>query len=72
MQRKKSERIMTKNKQQSWGKAVSALLRGEIISGKNVGEGMECYLRHQAWAHGYELQTSGVFSYKSYSFVKAA
>lgn len=55
-----------------WGKALKALLRGEIISGKNVGEGMECYLRHQAWAHGYELQTSGVFSYKSYSFVKAA
>ncbi len=57
-------------KKKTWSEALQALLRGECIDGSRMSEGKVCYLRHQAWSLGYELRSSGIGSYLTYSFVK--
>lgn len=56
----------------SWDEALQRLLRGEVVAARDMKMGAPAYLRHQAWAHGYRLEDSGVFEYRTYSFTKAA
>ena len=54
----------------SWSEALSLLLRGECVNATRISEGGVCYLRHQAWAHGYRMEDSGIFDYRIFSFTK--
>lgn len=63
---------VTMAKKLSWDEALQRLLRGESVNATRISEGGVCYLRHRAWAHGYCLQDSGIFGYRTYSFTKAA
>ena len=54
----------------TWSEAIERLLRGECLDGSRMSEGKVCFLRHEAWRLGYELQSSGIGDYLTYRFVK--
>lgn len=54
----------------SWSEALQRLLRGEVLPARQMEVGAVAYLRRQAWQRGYTLQDSGIFEYRTYSFIK--